>query len=202
MLIATGAEYGRITAEGREKFEGRGVYYAATPVEAASCKTAEVIVVGGGNSAGQAAVYLSQNARRVYHLIRGDDLYKNMSSYLARRIEHTENIVLLKNTEIIRMEGKDHLQKVELRNNKTGETRTIDTDGVFTFIGVTPRTDWLSPRVMCDTKGFIKTGLSDHGRLQLASQAAALFAGDMPPGRLRGGGCPPRFNQARGLGSG
>ncbi len=102
LLIASGAEYGRLKAEGREKFEGRGVYYAATPVEAGSCVNSDVVLVGGGNSAGQASVYLATKARRVFHLIRGDDLYKNMSSYLARRIERSENAELLKNTEIMR----------------------------------------------------------------------------------------------------
>src|SRR3982074_1645828 len=97
LLIASGAEYRRLGVEGCEEFEGRGVYYAATPNEAQMCRGSQVLVVGGGNSAGQAAVFLAQHARHVQLLIRGDDLYKNMSSYLARRIEQTANIELLCN---------------------------------------------------------------------------------------------------------
>lgn len=160
LVIATGADYRRLKAEGRERFEGAGVYYAATPIEAQLCGNAQVLVVGGGNSAGQAAVFLAGQARLVYVVIRGDDLYKNMSSYLARRIEHTENIKLLKCTEVTRMIGDDHLRQVEVRNNVTGETQTLDAAGVFTFIGAVPRTKWLEGIVDTDAAGFVKTGPS------------------------------------------
>ena len=120
LLIATGADYRRLGVEGCERFEGRGVYYAATPIEAQMCRGSEVVVVGGGNSAGQAAVFLAGQVRKVYLVIRGDDLYKNMSSYLARRIEQTPNIEVLRNTEVRRMSGDGHLGEVELVNNKTG----------------------------------------------------------------------------------
>jgi thioredoxin reductase (NADPH) len=114
--------------------------------------------VGGGNSAGQAAVFLAGNARKVLLLIRGDDLYKSMSSYLARRIEQTANIELLCNATIRRMRGDGHLAAVEIVNHKTGEERTVETPAVFSFIGAVPRTDWLPPEIERDAKGFVQTG--------------------------------------------
>src|SRR5205823_8016787 len=114
LLIASGAEYRRLEVQGCERFEGTGVYYAATPDEAKLCRGAEVVLVGGGNSAGQAAVFLAEHARKALLVIRGDDLYKNMSSYLARRIEQNANIELLRNATIRRMHGEDHLTAVEI----------------------------------------------------------------------------------------
>ena len=158
LLIASGAEYRRLGVEGCSRYEGTGVYYAATPNEAQLCRGAQVVLVGGGNSAGQAAVFLAAHARKVLLLIRGDDLYKNMSSYLARRIEQTANIELLCNTTIQRMSGDNHLTAVEIVNNKTGEVRTVETPAVFSFIGAVPRTDWLPPEIERDAKGFVQTG--------------------------------------------
>ncbi|MGZ3393342.1 MAG: FAD-dependent oxidoreductase, partial [Isosphaeraceae bacterium] len=139
VLIATGADYRRLTVEGCERFEGCGVYYAATPIEAQLCRGSEVVVVGGGNSAGQAAVFLAGQVRKVYLVIRGDDLYKNMSSYLACRIEDTPNTEVLRNTEVRRLVGDGYLTSVELIDNKTGETRTIRAPALFSFIGAIPR---------------------------------------------------------------
>lgn len=158
LLIATGAQYRRLDVEGFERFEGTGIYYAATPAEGLLCLGCTVIVVGGGNSAGQAAVYLATQARDVLLLIRGDDLNKNMSSYLVRRIAQTANIRLLTNTTITRVEGENHLRAVDILNSKTGERRTIETPGVFSFIGATPRTAWLPDEIDRDPKGFIRTG--------------------------------------------
>jgi thioredoxin reductase (NADPH) len=158
LLIASGAEYRRLEVEGCARFEGRGVYYAATPNEAQICRGSEVVIVGGGNSAGQAAVFLSGHARRVLLLIRGDDLYKNMSSYLARRIEQTANIELRCNTVIRRMSGDGHLAAVEVANHKTGAERMVETPAVFSFIGAVPRTDWLPPEIERDAKDFVLTG--------------------------------------------
>jgi len=160
LLIATGADYRLLQVEGCEKFEGRGVYYAATPLEAQMCMGAEVVVVGGGNSAGQAAVFLAGQVRKVYILIRGDDLYKNMSSYLVHRIEQTANIEVTRNTEVRRMSGDGHLDSVEIVNNKTGESRTLRTPALFSFIGATPRTDWLPAEIEKDAKAFVRTGPS------------------------------------------
>lgn len=158
ILIASGADYRKLNVENRERFDGAGVYYAATQLEAQFCAGEQVIVVGGGNSAGQAAVFLSGNVRKVYVLIRGDDLGKNMSRYLSQRIEATENIELLCETEVTGLSGKDYLESAEVTNNKTGEKREIKTPAVFSFIGAIPRTDWLPPEIETDEKGFIKTG--------------------------------------------
>ena len=158
LLIATGAQYRRLNVEGFERFEGTGVYYAATPMESGLCRDRSVIVVGGGNSAGQAAVFLAEHARNVLLLIRGDDLNKNMSSYLVRRIAQTANIELVCNTTIHRVEGNGHLQSVEIVDSNTGQTRRVETPAVFSFIGATPRTDWLPAEVERDAKGFVLTG--------------------------------------------
>ena len=158
LLIASGADYRRLDVEGCERFEGAGVYYAATPAEGKMCDDSQVIVVGGGNSAGQAAVFLATHARHVLMLIRGDDLYKNMSSYLVHRIEQTPNIELLCNTTIRRLNGETHVQSADLLNSKTGEERTVEVQGVFSFIGADPRTGWLPSEIERDIKGFVRTG--------------------------------------------
>jgi thioredoxin reductase (NADPH) len=158
LLIATGAQYRRLDVDGFERFEGTGVYYAATPAEALLCRGCPAIVVGGGNSAGQAAVFLAGHASRVLLLIRGDDLNKNMSSYLVRRIEQTPNIELLSSTTIRRMTGNGHLESIDVLNSHDGQERTIETPAVFSFIGAMPRTDWLPSEIERDAKGFVRTG--------------------------------------------
>jgi thioredoxin reductase (NADPH) len=158
LLIASGAEYRRLTAEGCEAFEGSGVYYAATLDEAPLCRGTEVVVVGGGNSAGQAAVFLAGIARKVDLLIRGEDLYKNMSYYLARRIEETPNIEVLYHTTVRRMHGDGHLGAVEIVNSKTGEVRTLKTPALFSFIGAVPYSQWLPSEIERDDKEFVRTG--------------------------------------------
>jgi thioredoxin reductase (NADPH) len=160
LLIATGAHYRRLPAEDCERFEGRGVYYAATPTEAMTCRGSLVIVVGGGNSAGQAAVFLAQHARRVLLVIRGDDLHKNMSSYLVQRIEQTPNIEVLRNTTVRQLGGDVDLGVAQLLDHETRQERTVETPAVFSFIGAAPRTDWLPPQVERDDRGFVRTGSS------------------------------------------
>ncbi len=117
-----------------------------------------MVVVGGGNSAGQATVFLAQYAKHVLLLIRGHDLYKDMSSYLAKRIEQTGNIDVLYNTTIQRMRGDGHLSAVDLLDSKTGQERTVETPAVFSFIGAVPRTDWVPLEIERDAQGFIRTG--------------------------------------------
>lgn len=158
VLIATGADYRRLDAEGRQEFEGSGVYYAATALEGQLCRGATVIVAGGGNSAGQAAMFLSEGAAKVLLVIRGDDLSKSMSNYLSRRLQTRENIELLSHTEIRKMSGNKMLEAVELENTQTRERRVVKTPAVFSMIGAKPCTNWLPPKIERDEKGFIKTG--------------------------------------------
>ena len=158
VIIATGADYNRIDAEGRESFEGSGVYYAATALEGQLCRNATVIVAGGGNSAGQAAMFLSEGAEKVLLVIRGTDLSKSMSSYLSRRVETKKNIEILCHTEIRKMTGGKRLEAVELEDTQTGERRSVQTPAVFSMIGAKPCTSWLPPEIERDEKGFIKTG--------------------------------------------
>ena len=158
VLIATGAEYRKLDVPMREQFEGLGVYYAATPTELQLCRGSEVMVVGGGNSAGQAVMFLSEQTPRVFLLLRGGDLRKSMSSYLADRIEGADNVEVLSNAEMTCMLGDQRLEAVEIKDTRSGETRTIRTSAVFTFIGAIPCTNWLPPEIETDSKGFVKTG--------------------------------------------
>jgi thioredoxin reductase (NADPH) len=157
VLIATGADYRRLNAEGREQFENMGVYYAATALEGQICRGETVIVAGSGNSAGQAAMFLSDGAAKVLLVIRGDDLSK-MSSYLSRRVEAHENIEILFHTQIRKMSGGKMLEEAELEDTKTGERRVVRTPAIFSMIGANPCTEWLPLEIDRDEKGFIKTG--------------------------------------------
>ena len=159
VVIASGAQYRRLQLENLSKFEGAGVYYGATHLEAQLCGGEEVIVVGGGNSAGQAAVFLAQTTRQVYMLVRADGLAKTMSRYLIRRIEETPNIELHTNTEVVALEGNDHLERVIWRNNRTGQTAPRNIAHLFSMTGAVPNSAWLNGCVACDQSGFIKTGL-------------------------------------------
>jgi thioredoxin reductase (NADPH) len=158
LIIATGAQYGRLQAEGRAEFEGSGVYYAATALEGQICRNQTVVIVGGGNSAGQAAMFLSDGAANVLLVIRGDDLSKSMSDYLSRRVQATQNIEILRRTEVRKMIGGKMLEAVELENTDTGERRTVKTPAVFSMIGAKPCTEWLPGEIERDEKGFVKTG--------------------------------------------
>jgi thioredoxin reductase (NADPH) len=160
VIIATGVNYHRLEAEGREAFEGAGLYYAATAREGRICAGSTVIVAGGGNSAGQAAMFLSEGAKEVLLVVRGDGLSKTMSTYLARRVEAKENIEILTNTEIRQMIGGKVLEAVELENTKTHERRMVQTPAAFSMIGAKPCTCWLPPEIELDERGFIKTGSS------------------------------------------
>ncbi|MGB7931091.1 MAG: FAD-dependent oxidoreductase [Gammaproteobacteria bacterium] len=158
VVIATGAEYRRPSMENLTRFEGAGVYYGATFMEAQLCAGEEVIVVGGGNSAGQGAVFLAQTTRRVHILVRSDSLAGSMSRYLIRRIEENPAIVLRTQTEVIALEGGNHLEGVRCRDNQTGNIETLAIRHVFLMTGAAPNTQWLDGRVVRDVQGFIKTG--------------------------------------------
>jgi thioredoxin reductase (NADPH) len=158
VLITTGADYGRLEAEGREQFEGVGVYYAATALEGQLCRNETVVVAGSGNSAGQAAMFLSDGAAKVLLVVRGNNIASKMSDYLSRRVEAQENIEILYNTQIRKMSGGKKLEQIELENSKTGERRVVRTPAVFSMIGARPCTEWLPAEIERDQKGFIKTG--------------------------------------------
>jgi len=158
VVIATGAQYRRLPLENLSRFEGAGVYYGATFVEAQLCGGAEVIVVGGGNSAGQAAVFLAETTKRVHMLVRSAGLAESMSRYLIRRIEETATMVFRPHTEIVALEGDDHLESVRWRNSHTGQTEEHKISHVFVMTGADPNTHWLDGCVALDAKGFIKTG--------------------------------------------
>jgi thioredoxin reductase (NADPH) len=194
LLIATGAHYRKLPAEGCERLEGCGVYYAATFNEAQLCRGSDVVIVGGGNSAGQAAVFLASTTRKVYLVVRADDLYRDTSSYLARRIEETPNVEVLLNTVVRKASGDACLTAVELLNAKTGEVKVIDTPALFSFIGAVPRTDWLPAEIARDAKGFILTGVAlesaqGSGRRQPfllePSQPGVFAAGDVRSGSVK-----------------
>ena len=168
IVIATGAFYRKLTVPDRARFEGVGVYYAATAMEAQLCRGEDVIVVGGGNSAGQAAVFLAQSARRVHLLVRAAGLAETMSRYLIRRIEQSPSIELRTSTEIVALEGGDHLEAVCLRDNQTTAVERRAVGHVFVMTGAEPATQWLADCVAFDDKGFVKTG-TDLSRDELAA---------------------------------
>ena len=158
LIVATGVEYRRLNLPNLRQFEGAGVYYGATPVEAQVCADREVAIVGGGNSAGQAAIFLSTVAKHVYLLVRGPGLSETMSRYLISRIEACPEITLKTFTEIEALEGNGHLERTHWRNTQTGERHTCETQHLFLMTGAVPNTTWLSGCVALDTKQFIKTG--------------------------------------------
>ncbi len=157
VLVATGARYTKLAVEELPRYEGAGVYYAATPLEAQLCRDEEVIVVGGGNSAGQAAVFLAGGVRKVCLCVRGDDLRKSMSEYLVHRIEGLANVEVHLNTEVTRLMGEPALECVEITNRQEDRKRTVGTAALFLFIGASPCTDWL-PDALRGEKGFVRTG--------------------------------------------
>ncbi|HEX6570664.1 MAG TPA: FAD-dependent oxidoreductase [Steroidobacteraceae bacterium] len=158
IVVATGAEYRKPLLPELPRFEGLGVYYGATFMEAQLCVDEEVVVVGGGNSAGQAAVYLAETARRVHVLVRSAGLAETMSRYLVRRIEEHPSITLHAHTEVVALEGDGHLERVRWRNNLTGDTESLAIRHVFVMTGAVPATSWLDGCLALDPRGFVLTG--------------------------------------------
>jgi thioredoxin reductase (NADPH) len=158
IVIATGAQYRKLPLENLSRFEGAGVYYGATFVEAQLCGGEEVIVVGGGNSAGQAAVFLAETTKHVHMLVRSSGLAATMSRYLIRRIENSATITLRPQTEIVAVEGDNHLNSVYWRNSQTGQTEKHEISHIFIMTGADPNTSWLDGCIELDAKGFIRTG--------------------------------------------
>jgi thioredoxin reductase (NADPH) len=158
VVLATGVSYRMLDAPGLTELTGRGVFYGSASTEAPSCQGQEIYIVGGANSAGQAAVYFAHYAHRVHILIRGDDLSRSMSRYLIDQIEGIENIEVHPRTVVVEGEGEGHLERLTLCDSRTGGTRTVETSWLFVFIGAEPRTDWLGDLVVRDRHGFVLTG--------------------------------------------
>jgi thioredoxin reductase (NADPH) len=161
VVVASGAQYRKLSVEKYSQFENRGIYYAATAMESLRCRENEVIVVGGGNSAGQAAVFLSGIAKHVHHLVRGKSLASTMSQYLISRIESSSRITLYTDSEIVKLEGESSLEIVTWINRRTGESMVKPIESVFVMIGAEPNSGWLFGTVRLDKKGFILTGGTD-----------------------------------------
>jgi thioredoxin reductase (NADPH) len=177
IVIATGAEYRRLELENASRFLGLGIYYAASATEAKRCGSDEVIVVGGGNSAGQAAIFLSFTCRHVHLLVRSGDLAQSMSKYLIRRIAESPNITLRTHTEIVALEGTDHLERVSLKSAECAEVVTHDIGHVFFMTGAAPCTDWLNACIALNEKGFVLTG----SELQAKDLDSKCWVSGRPP---------------------
>ena len=187
VILACGVQYRKLPLEHLEQFEGAGIYYAATELEARYCTDTEVYIVGGGNSAGQAAMFLSGYADHVHLLIRGDSLADSMSDYLSKRLESSEQITLHTHTEVVALHGDHRLEAITLHNNETEQEGRQETTALFLMIGAKPFTDWLSDTLELDEKGFIVTG-PEAGSKQsrFASSAPGVFAiGDVRSGSVK-----------------
>jgi len=199
VIIATGAQYRKPAIENLARFEGSGIYYAATEMERQVCAGEEVAVVGGGNSAGQAAVFLADRCRRVHVLVRGSGLAESMSRYLIRRIEENPAIVVRTHTQIVALEGNDVLERVSWRDERSGEIETHEIHQVFMMAGAVPNTRWLAGCLALDDKGFLKTGpdltredlakakwpLSRAPHLLETSQPGIFAVGDVRGGNIK-----------------
>jgi thioredoxin reductase (NADPH) len=166
VVIATGVQYRKLQLANLMKFEGVGVYYGATPMEAQLCEGDDVLIVGGGNSAGQAAVFLGERARKVTILVRGPGLKETMSRYLIQRIEESRNISVHPRHNVVALEGEGHLERVQVRDDTAGRTEAHAARHLFVMTGASPHTEWLKGCVALDEKGFVKTG-PDLGREDL-----------------------------------
>ncbi len=193
IIVASGAQYRRLDLPNLSQFEGLGVYYGATQVESQLCQDQEVVIVGGGNSAGQAAIYLSGFAKRVHLSVRGSGLESTMSRYLIARIEASPNITVKPWTEVGALEGNGHLERVQCRNTKTGATELHEVRNLFLMTGAVPNTAWLSGCLALDAKQFIRTGadLGSEWPLRRApfllesSRPGILAVGDVRAGSVK-----------------
>jgi thioredoxin reductase (NADPH) len=176
VIIASGANYRRLAVDDLERFEGAGVYYAATEMEARLCRGATVAVVGGGNSAGQAAIFLSQQAGRVMLVVRRRELVETMSHYLIARIEADTRIEVLTHTEVRELAGDGHLEEITLEHTASGDRTIVGCGGLFCFIGAIPATAWLQGCVSLDRNGFVRTDRS----LSDADATSEVFGGRDP----------------------
>ena len=180
VVVASGAQYQRLPIEGVEVYEGRGIYYGATPMEAQLCGNAEVTVVGSGNSAGQGAIYLASVAKKVYVIFRRASLRETMSEYLVKRLEEHPNIEIIPSTDVVGLHGEEHLGGLTYRCRDTGTENRCDCRFLFLFLGARPNTRWLPKEMVCDERGFVKTG-ADIAPLELVKAGWSL---DRMPSRL------------------
>ena len=183
VVLAHGVQYRRLPLARLQDFEGAGIYYAATELEARFCKDTNAVIVGGGNSAGQAAMYLSRHARCTHVVVRGAGLAETMSSYLSDRIETDSGIRLVTRTELAALHGDDRLEAVTLRNRDTGETERIETRALFVMIGAAADTDWLHGCVDVDPRGFVRTGY--EGDAYRTSRPGVYAVGDLRSGSVK-----------------
>jgi len=184
VVVATGVQYRRLPLDRLADFEGAGIYYAATDMEARYCKGTEAVIIGGGNSAGQAAMFLSRSARCVHVLVRGASLAASMSSYLSSRLEADPRITIEYGAEVSALHGADRLEALTIRDVTTGATRVVDTRALFIMVGAAPNTEWLSGLVKLDDKGFVITG---SGVGPAASPFATSLPGVFAVGDVRAG---------------
>ncbi len=186
VVVATGVQYRRLPIPRLADFEGAGVYYAATEIEARYCKGTEAIIIGGGNSAGQAAMYLSRSAKCVRLLVRGSSLAASMSSYLSERLEADPAISIEYGAEVTALHGEDHLEGVTIRNTTTGESHDVATRALFIMVGAAPNTGWLSGLVDLDKGGFVLTGAAAGAESPYATSQPGIFAvGDVRAGSVK-----------------
>lgn len=184
VLVATGVQYRRLPLPGIDKYEGAGVYYAATEMESRFCRKTEAVIVGGGNSAGQAAMYLSRSASRIHLLVRGDSLAESMSDYLRSRLDADPLITIHYRSHIKSFDGDDHLRSVTI--DQDGKPVKIDTQAVFIMVGAAPNTEWPSGLVELDSKGFVKTGREANGATIFATPHPRIWAvGDVRAGSVK-----------------
>jgi thioredoxin reductase (NADPH) len=186
VIVAAGVQYRRLPIDRLAAFEGAGIYYAATEIEARYCKGTQAVIIGGGNSAGQAAMYLSRSAKCVHVLVRGSSLAASMSSYLSSRLEADPAINIHYGAEIVALHGGEHLEAVTIRDANTGETGDIDTRALFIMVGAAPNTDWLLDLVDVDAKGFVRTGAEVGADSPYATSQPGIFAvGDIRAGSVK-----------------
>jgi thioredoxin reductase (NADPH) len=158
VVLTTGVAYRRLPAPGVDEFTGRGVFYGGTATEAEACRNEDVYIVGGANSAGQAAVFFARTARSVTIVVRGDNLERSMSKYLIEQLEQLPNVHLRTNSQVVGASGDDHLEQVRIADHAAGTEEEVKTSWLFVFIGAAPCTDWLGDEVLRDEKGFVLTG--------------------------------------------
>ncbi|MEL6349241.1 MAG: FAD-dependent oxidoreductase [Myxococcota bacterium] len=186
VVVSTGVQYRRLNLDRLKAFEGAGVFYAATDLEAKFCRNTEAIVIGGGNSAGQAAMYMSRAASHVHVLVRRTNLAASMSTYLSQRLEQDPRITVHFQTEAVELCGEERLERVVICNKASGEERTIHTQAMFIMIGAKPYTDWLSGLVALDERGFVLTGAAAGGRSVFETSCHGIFAvGDVRAGSTK-----------------